>query len=186
MMLHRLLPSAALLSLSLACAHAPTAAAPPEQRPGPQLSTKAEKAAPGAPAALASGQVALAGGQAALDDALARLSGVSVFFEFDQATLTLDAEEKLAAVGDVLRRHPLLSVRVEGNCDERGTDGYNLALGQHRADVARSYLLRMGAAPNQVSAISLGSERPRAAGHEESAWSQNRRDDVTAQGVERR
>ena len=165
----------ALAASALACAHAqpPAASAAPAMAPAPpQLSTQASKPAPeAAPDRQASGH-------ADLDAALSRLSGVSVFFQFDQAALTKDAEDKLAAVGEVLRQHPALAVRIEGNCDERGTDAYNLALGQRRAEAAKRYLIQMGAAPEQVSALSYGAERPKTSGHDEEAWAQNRRDDV--------
>ena len=120
-------------------------------------------------------------GQADLDKALEQLSHVSVFFEFDSAQLTKDAQEKLSAVADVLVKHPELKVRVEGNCDERGSEQYNLALGQRRADAARKYLDNLGVKGEQITAISFGAERPKATGHDEEAWKQNRRDDVNAQ-----
>src|SRR2546429_5739792 len=72
-------------------------------------------------------------GQADLDKALEQLRGVSVFFEFDSATLTKEAQEKLSNVANVLTAHQELKVRIEGNCDERGSGQYNLALGQRRA-----------------------------------------------------
>jgi peptidoglycan-associated lipoprotein len=120
-------------------------------------------------------------GQADLDKALEQLRNVSVFFEFDSATLTKDAQEKLTAVANVLTAHPDLKVRVEGNCDERGSGQYNLALGQRRADAAKKYLATLGVQSNQITAISFGAEKPKALGHDEEAWRQNRRDDVTAQ-----
>jgi len=79
------------------------------------------------------------------------LRNVSVFFEFDSATLTSEAREKLSAVGNVLARYPDLKVRVEGNCDERGTEQYNLALGQRRADSAKRYLTDLGVKPPSSS-----------------------------------
>ena len=177
----RLLRSAPLLATffaaaSIGCAHAPPASTAAEgaERPAqPQLSTKSDKPSAALPADQASGQ-------AQLDAALAQLQGVSVFFQFDEAALTLDAEGKLAVVGEVLRKHPQLSVRVEGNCDERGSEAYNLALGQRRAEQAKNYLVRMGALPLQVAAVSYGAERPKATGHEEQSWSQNRRDDLVS------
>jgi peptidoglycan-associated lipoprotein len=120
-------------------------------------------------------------GQADLDKALEQLRNVSVFFEFDSATLTRDAQEKLTAVANVLTAHPDLKLRVEGNCDERGSGQYNLALGQRRADSAKKYLATLGVQSHQITAISFGAEKPKALGHDEDAWRQNRRDDVTAQ-----
>ncbi|HTO96292.1 MAG TPA: peptidoglycan-associated lipoprotein Pal [Myxococcales bacterium] len=119
-------------------------------------------------------------GQADLDKALEQLRGVSVFFEFDSATLTKDAQEKLSNVANVLTAHPELKVRIEGNCDERGSEQYNLALGQRRADSAKKYLAGLGVQQGQITAISFGAEKPKAPGHDEEAWRQNRRDDLNA------
>ena len=81
----------------------------------------------------------------------------------------------------MLTAHPDLKVRIEGNCDERGSGQYNLALGQRRADAAKKYLATLGVQSPQITAISFGAEKPKATGHDEDAWKQNRRDDVTAQ-----
>ena len=120
-------------------------------------------------------------GQAELERAMESLRNVSVFFEFDSSTLTSEAKDKLSAVGAVLAKHPDLKVRVEGNCDERGSEQYNLALGQRRADAAKKYLATLGVKSDQITAISFGAEKPKAQGHDEEAWKQNRRDDVNAQ-----
>ncbi|HEX4381377.1 MAG TPA: peptidoglycan-associated lipoprotein Pal [Myxococcales bacterium] len=120
-------------------------------------------------------------GQADLDKALEQLRNVSLFFEFDAATLTKEAQDKLGVVADVLVKHPELTVRIEGNCDERGSEQYNLALGQRRAEAGKKYLDHLGVKEKQITAISFGAEKPKAAGHDEEAWKQNRRDDVSAQ-----
>jgi peptidoglycan-associated lipoprotein len=103
---------------------------------------------------------------------------VSVYFKFDEATLSPEAEQKLADVGTVLAKFPALKIEVDGNADERGSEQYNLALGQLRADSAKKYLLQMGARPDQVATVSFGEEKPKALGHNEDAWKENRRDDV--------
>lgn len=120
-------------------------------------------------------------GQADLDKALAQLRNVSLFFEFDSAQLTKDAQERLATVADILVKHPELKVRIEGNADERGSEQYNLALGQRRADAAKKYLDNLGVKSQQITAISFGAEKPKNPGHDEAAWKENRRDDVNAQ-----
>src|SRR5258708_38322747 len=99
-------------------------------------------------------------GQADLDAALQKLRGVSVFFEFDSATLSKDAQESLGAVADILVKHPELNVRIEGNADERGSEQYNLALGQRRADAAKQYLDNLGVQRAQITATSLDAEKP--------------------------
>ena len=160
-----------------ACTHAapkPDAAA--EQPPPKQEEVKAVEAAkPPSPEAFH------AQGQAELDKALEQLRNVSVFFEFDSATLTKDAQEKLTNVAGILAAHPELKLRIEGNADERGSEQYNLALGQRRADAAKKYLDNLGVKAVQITSISFGSEKPKAPGHDEAAWKQNRRDDVNAQ-----
>lgn len=161
----------------VACTHAqPLPDAKPEEKPAAAASAAPEAAKP-TPA-----EEFHAKGQAELDQALEKLHGVSVFFEFDSATLTREAGEKLAAVGNVLVQHPELTVRIEGNADERGSEQYNLALGQRRAETARKYLDKLGVKTAQVTAISFGAEHPKATGHDEDSWKQNRRDDVTAAG----
>jgi peptidoglycan-associated lipoprotein len=168
----RLLTVATVGALFAACSHAKPA---PEETVAPQATT--QKSARKTPTPTPE-PVQASNGQDELDRAMEQLRNVSVFFEFDSATLTSEAREKLSAVGNVLARYPDLTVRVEGNCDERGTEQYNLALGQRRADSAKHYLTDLGVKPTQLAAISFGAEKPRAVGHDEEAWQQNRRADV--------
>ncbi|RME87720.1 MAG: peptidoglycan-associated lipoprotein Pal, partial [Zetaproteobacteria bacterium] len=77
-----------------------------------------------------------------------------------------------------LADHPEVKVRVEGNCDERGTREYNLGLGQRRADSVKNYLTSHGIAPNRIETISYGEERPVCTEHNEACWAQNRRADI--------
>jgi len=168
--------SLALAAGIVACTHA---------QPNPDASAKeAQQTPPQQQATEASRQMTPeqyhAQGQADLDAALQKLRGVSVFFEFDSATLSKDAQESLGAVADILVKHPELKVRIEGNADERGSEQYNLALGQRRADAAKKYLDKLGVKAVQITAISFGAEKPKATGHDEEAWKQNRRDDVNA------
>jgi len=142
---------------------------------------KVESAAPAAETAkVTAASDPKAEGASALAAALRDLQNVSVFFQLDDDALSAQAKEKLAAVGVLLAKHRNLRVRIEGNCDERGTSAYNLALGQRRAEAARRYLATMGAQASQLQAVSLGNERPKAQGHDEAAWQQNRRDDLIA------
>ena len=120
-------------------------------------------------------------GQAQLEKAMERLHDVSVFFEFDEHTLTKEATDRLGDVASVLSKHPDLKVKIEGHADERGTPAYNLALGQRRAESTKAYLEKMGVKDDQIEkTISYGSEKPKADGHTEDAWKQNRRGDVSA------
>lgn len=98
-----------------------------------------------------------------------------VYFEFDKAELRSEARERLAKNARFLSERPEFQVTVEGHCDERGTNEYNLALGQSRATMARNYLVSLGIAPERLVVVSLGEERPACGLNEESCWAQNRR-----------
>jgi peptidoglycan-associated lipoprotein len=98
-----------------------------------------------------------------------------VFFDTDKSDLRPDARDTLATDAAWLRDHPSIRIQVEGHCDERNTEEYNLALGWRRANGVKSYLISLGVAGDRISAISYGEERPFALGHNEAAWSQNRR-----------
>ena len=98
-----------------------------------------------------------------------------VYFDFDSATLSPVAQDVLRRKAEFLRDNPTVAVTVEGHCDERGTNEYNLALGERRAESVRSYMVDLGVASNRMTAISYGEERPVDTGHTEEAWAKNRR-----------
>jgi len=114
----------------------------------------------------------------ALDDANSILSKRSVFFDFDQSNVKEADKPAVQAHGQYLAEHADRNVVVEGNADERGSSEYNLALGNRRATSVKKMLVVSGAKAGQVSTISFGEEKPRASGHNEAAWSQNRRADI--------
>jgi peptidoglycan-associated lipoprotein len=99
----------------------------------------------------------------------------TVYFEFDEATLTARAKDTLVRNAEWLRSNPQVQVQVEGHCDERGTAEYNLALGERRAEAVKSYLSSLGLPSTRLASISYGKERPVDPGHGEDAWSRNRR-----------
>lgn len=99
----------------------------------------------------------------------------TVHFAFDSSAVKADDKEKVAAVADQLKGNAKEAVRVEGNCDERGTEEYNRSLGERRALAVREELIRLGIEPSRVDTLSYGEDRPAADGHDESAWKQNRR-----------
>lgn len=103
-----------------------------------------------------------------------------IYFGFDQFTLSDEARATLANNADYLKANPGLNIRIEGHCDERGSDEYNLALGERRANAAKSYLVSLGIAPHRLNIISFGEEMPLAVGSDESAWAQNRRSEFKA------
>jgi peptidoglycan-associated lipoprotein len=100
-----------------------------------------------------------------------------VYFDFDQSFIRNDAKEVLKANAEWLKAHPQARIRIEGNCDERGTIEYNQVLGQRRAANAKKYLTEMGIPGDRISLISYGKEKPSCAESAESCWQQNRRDD---------
>ena len=101
----------------------------------------------------------------------------TVYFDYDSSVLKAVEKPKVAAVADYLKATSANAVRVEGNCDERGTEEYNRALGERRALAVREELVRLGVDPMRVDTISYGKDRPADTGHDESAWRKNRRDD---------
>jgi peptidoglycan-associated lipoprotein len=100
----------------------------------------------------------------------------AIYFDFDSSLIRDDSRAVLQKVAAAAKSGR--SVRIEGNCDERGTTEYNLALGDARARAAEDYLARLGVPKKRMSQVSYGSEKPKALGHDESAWAQNRRDDL--------
>jgi peptidoglycan-associated lipoprotein len=98
-----------------------------------------------------------------------------VYFDTDSDTLNAESKASLDANVAILQQHVDVKVQVQGHADERGTGDYNLALGNKRAEVVKSYLIGQGVAPSRVTVISYGEEMPAAPGHSESAWAQNRR-----------
>ncbi len=107
----------------------------------------------------------------------ADLDSKSVFFDFDAFVVKPTYDGLLHAQADFLKANPGVKLTVQGNTDERGGSEYNLALGQKRAEAVRKSLSLLGVSDDRVEATSFGKEKPRAACHDESCWSQNRRDD---------
>jgi len=97
-------------------------------------------------------------------------------FEFDKSTLTPAAQDNLVKKAEWLRSNADATVTIEGHCDERGTNEYNLALGERRAESAKSFLVDLGIAPSRMTTISYGEERPLCPQQNEECWAKNRRD----------
>ncbi len=112
---------------------------------------------------------------ASLDD-LNRSSPLKpVFFAFDSAEIDQTGQVALNENAAILKKYPSWSVTIEGHCDERGTAEYNLALGERRAVAARTYLLSLGIPADRLRTVSYGKEFPFDPGHDEAAWTKNRR-----------
>jgi len=98
-----------------------------------------------------------------------------IHFDFDKYDIRPEDTEILKENAALLMQYPKVKIQTEGHCDERGTNEYNLALGERRANAAKKYLFSLGISPDRISTISYGEEKPLDAGHNEEAWSKNRR-----------
>jgi len=107
-------------------------------------------------------------------------SASSVHFSFDSASLDSAARATLEGYAAWLNANRANKITIEGNCDQRGSREYNLALGQQRADSIRDYLTARGVSANHVDTVSFGEERPACNGSGEACWAQNRRGDIVA------
>lgn len=99
-----------------------------------------------------------------------------IYFDFDRAELKPESRDILKTKAAWLKAHPDFSVRIEGHCDERGTNEYNIALGERRANAAWKYLNALGISGDRIDTVSYGEERPADTAHDEAAWRKNRRD----------
>jgi peptidoglycan-associated lipoprotein len=102
----------------------------------------------------------------------------SIYYEYDKAEITPEGKKLIEAHAEYLRAHPATKVVVEGNADERGSAEYNVALGQRRADGVSKIMTLLGVGPDRIETVSFGKEKPKASGHNESSWSENRRSDI--------
>ncbi len=168
----RRLPSAlAVLALVAvaACATKPKYPVGPAAHP-PAESYGAPHAAPESGAIQSQGETPLPGSER---DFVIN-AGDRVYFDLDQSTIRADAGPVLEAQAAWLSRYPNVTVRIEGNADERGTREYNFALGARRAQTVRDFLVEHGVAPSRIAVISYGKERPIDPGDNEAAWAHNR------------
>jgi peptidoglycan-associated lipoprotein len=114
-------------------------------------------------------------GKAGLEEARAVFEEGDVYFEYDSFDLSAQAKKVLAEKAAFLNAHPGIKIRIEGHCDERGTQEYNLALGERRAKAAQEYLVFLGIGAQRLSTISYGEEKPVDPGNSEASWAKNRR-----------
>lgn len=101
----------------------------------------------------------------------------SIYFDYDQALIRSDASSAIQGNANYLKGNSNVSVTIEGNCDNRGTNEYNLALGQRRADSAKNYMLNLGISSNRMRTVSYGEEKPVCYSSDENCWQKNRRAD---------
>jgi peptidoglycan-associated lipoprotein len=110
------------------------------------------------------------------------LSKRSVYYDFDKSDVKDEYKPMVEAHSKYLTGNKAAKIAVQGNCDERGSREYNIALGNRRADSVRKMMNVMGASDSQIEVVSFGEEKPRAACHDESCWKENRRSDIVYQG----
>ncbi len=103
----------------------------------------------------------------------------SIHFGYNEATLDDSAKSQLQKNAECMKTKPAATLTIAGNCDERGTEEYNLHLGQRRADSAKKYLIELGLSKSKVKTVSYGKDKPTCSEASESCWAQNRRDDFT-------
>ena len=155
-----------------ACAHKPP------KDSGPPATSQVPGAGAQANGAGANGAVG-AGGANAGDDVAGPTEGIlaqrTIYFGFDSSEINPEGTALLSAHAHYLVAHANLHVRLEGNTDERGSREYNIGLGERRAQAVRRAMLLQGVAETQLSTVSYGAERPAVDGHDEAAWSKNRR-----------
>jgi peptidoglycan-associated lipoprotein len=134
----------------------------------------------------ASGQLCLDGRCADIASNLAACTSVHVHFAFNQSDIDSADRDGLERAARCLKADRDLHVGIGGNADERGTEEYNMALGDRRAHAVADYLRSLGASEQQLQTVSYGKEQPLCAGHDEACWAQNRRADLVAQNSVKR
>jgi peptidoglycan-associated lipoprotein len=102
-----------------------------------------------------------------------------IYFAYDQSTLSPEGQSTLQEIGKLMKEVPEITARVEGHADERGTNEYNLALGERRSKTVQDYLGSYGVTASRLQTISYGEEKPALEGHDESSWAKNRRVEFT-------
>ncbi len=110
-----------------------------------------------------------------LEEEIQAFESAPIYFDFDKSTLKSQARDNLTKKAKWLRANPHFSLRIEGHCDEQGSNHYNLALGERRASSTAKFLTGLGISEDRISTISYGEERPAVPEHNEGAWAKNRR-----------
>jgi len=169
-----------LLALSTACRSKTVAKEEPQPAPPPAPTVVEEPKTVEPPTDFVPEQPVetedLSGDMAAINQRAQERGWIrDAYFDFDAYSLTPEAQDNLAISAAWLKAHPEFDLLVEGHCDERGTEQYNLALGDRRANTAKDYLVTLGVGADRIKTVSYGEERPFDPGHSESAWAKNRR-----------
>ncbi len=180
---------AAIALIGAGCAKKKVALKPPPPPPAPIAQASAPKPAPAPARAAAASETPArtsaypnAATRARIDELLARIE--DAYFDYNKAAIRPDAMKALEAdsseLRDILAGYPDYKLTIQGHCDERGSEEYNLALGDRRAAAAKDYLVGMGIPSEQLALISYGKERPACTEHNETCWQKNRRIHIVA------
>jgi peptidoglycan-associated lipoprotein len=151
-----------------------------ERQPGAQTGAQTQPVTPGGVARV--DLTAKPAAKSPLTDPNNILSRRSIFYDLDNYDVKDQYKDLVEAHARHLRDNPRSKMLIQGNTDERGSREYNVSLGQRRSDGVKKMLLLLGAKEDQIESVSLGEEKPKAEGHDEQAWSQNRRSDILYQG----
>jgi len=151
-----------------------------------QETPREQVTSPATPSTTANGtenmsSTAMGGGESGERELTAGSGLRPIYFDYDRSAIRADAGATMKANADWLKAHPTEKIRIEGNCDERGTKEYNVALGQRRAATAKRYLMDLGISSNRISLLSYGKEKPVCTSNSEECWQKNRRDDFAVQ-----
>ena len=180
-MLMSVLVTGALLMIFAGCAQkAAVVETPPvqEQKMAPQAAPEPQKDTTAEDEARRKAMEEQAMKEKARKEAEARIAALfdDIRFDFDKSIIKPEFRQRLNDQADWLRGNDWQQITIEGNCDERGTEEYNLALGQRRAEAAKKYLVDLGTDAKKIKTISYGKDKPLDPGHDEEAWAKNRRD----------
>jgi peptidoglycan-associated lipoprotein len=153
------------------------AAAAARKKAEEEAAAAARKKAEEEAAAAAKKKAEAEAAQKQLQDQISAVESEKIYFDYDKSDLKPESQSILEKKAKFLQANSAYSLTVEGNCDERGSNEYNLALGERRADAAKKFLNSLGIPADRISTISYGEEKPVDPGHDETAWSKNRRDE---------
>jgi peptidoglycan-associated lipoprotein len=174
---------AILAAALVGCSSTPTTEAPVEDRGAAGAAAGAGGAQTGgAQAGGVTGSGLGAGASNPLRDPASILSKRSIYFDFDSFVVKDEYRPLVEAHARYLQQNRNARMTIQGNTDERGSREYNIALGQKRADAVKRMMLLLGATDGQIETVSYGEERPKNPGHDETAWAENRRDDIVYAG----
>lgn len=170
---YRIVPALAAALLLAACGSTPKTDAPAPVTQAPQATPPTAPTATTPPPTTTPSRVSLVEPQPG-----GVLSGRSVFFDYDSNVVKPEGQTLVQAHAKFMMENPTSRISLEGNTDERGSREYNLALGQRRADAVKQIMTVVGVPAARIETVSFGEEKPKSPGHDESAWSQNRRADI--------